>query len=448
LPRRIVIIGAHAAGVDAASAARKTDRTAEITLITEEKHAGYSRCGLPFVIGGQIPSFNDLIVFPPSYYQMMKLNLKTETKVTKIDTGKKVVETVDKTGKTEELAYDSLIIAAGASAFTPPIKGREKQGILPLRTLEDGEKIDQAVKNGAKTAVVMGAGLIGLETAIALQERGLTVTVVEMLPQVLPAMLDADMAKLVQEMLQQKGINILVGKAVEEFLGTDKVTGIVAGGEQINADLFVSAFGVRANTQLAVDAGVALGETRTIKTNARMETNIKDVYAVGDCAESTHIVTQKPTVQQLGTVAVRQGKVAGINAAGGYALFTGVLGSAVTQLYDTQVGVTGLTETAAQRARIETVTGTITSKTKADYYPGAKPIKVKLIVEKESQRIIGAQIMGGEEVTQRINAVSFAIQKQMTVRELAKADTAYAPPLCETWEPLVLAAEMALMKLR
>jgi len=448
LPRRIVIIGAHAAGVDAASAARKTDRTAEITLITEEKHAGYSRCGLPFVIGGQIPSFNDLIVFPPSYYQMMKLNLKTETKVTKIDAGKKAVETVDKAGKTEELAYDSLIIAAGASAFTPPIKGREKQGILPLRTLEDGEKIDQNVKNGAKTAVVMGAGLIGLETAIALQERGLQVTVVEMLPQVLPAMLDTDMAKLVQEMLQQKGINILVGKAVEEFLGTDKVTGIVAGGEQINADLFVSAFGVRANTQLAVDAGVALGETRTIKTNARMETNIKDVYAVGDCAESTHIVTQKPTVQQLGTVAVRQGKVAGINAAGGYALFTGVLGSAVTQLYDTQVGVTGLTETAAQRARIETVTGTITSKTKADYYPGAKPIKVKLVVEKESQRIIGAQIMGGEEVTQRINAVSFAIQKQMTVRELAKADTAYAPPLCETWEPLVLAAEMALMKLR
>ncbi|MEM2937276.1 MAG: FAD-dependent oxidoreductase [Candidatus Bathyarchaeia archaeon] len=448
MPKRIVIIGAHAAGVDAASAARKTDRTAEITLITEEKYAGYSRCGLPFVIGGQIPSFSDLIVFPPSYYQMMKLKLKTETKVTKIDAGKKAVETVDKTGKTEEIPYDSLIIAAGASAFTPPIKGREKQGILPLRTLEDGQKIDQAVREGAKTAVIMGAGLIGLETAVALQERGLKVTVVEMLPQVLPAMLDADTAKMVHEMLQQKGINILIGKPVEEFLGAEKVTGIVAGGEQINADLFVSAFGVRANTQLAAEAGIAMGETRAIKTNARMETNIKDVYAVGDCAESTHIVTQKPTLQQLGTVAVRQGKVAGINAAGGYALFTGVLGSAVTQLYDTQVGVTGLTEAAAQRARIETVTGTIASKTKADYYPGAKPIRVKLVVERESQRIIGAQIIGGEEVTQRINAVSLAIQKQMTVRELAKADTAYAPPLCETWEPLVLAAEMVLMKLR
>ncbi|MEM3699279.1 MAG: FAD-dependent oxidoreductase [Candidatus Bathyarchaeia archaeon] len=448
MPRRIVIIGAHAAGVDAASAARKTDRTAEITLITDERHAGYSRCGLPFVIGGHIPSFNDLIVFPSSYFQMMKLNLKTETKVTKIDATKKVVLTTDKTGKTDEIPYDSLIIATGASAFTPPIKGREKPGIIPLRTIEDGQRINQAVEEGAKSAVVMGAGLIGLETAVALQERGLKVTVVEMLPQILPAMLDTDIAKMVQEMLEQKEIRILTNKPVEEFLGTEKVTGIMAGGEQINADLFVSAFGVRANTQLAVDAGIAQGETRAIKTNARMETNMKDVYAVGDCAESTHIVTQKPALQQLGTVAVRQGKVAGINAAGGYALFTGVLGSAVTQLYDTQVGVTGLTEAAAQRARIETVTGTISSKTRADYYPGALPIKVKLVVEKESQRIIGAQIIGGEEVTQRINAISFAIQKQMTVRELAKADTAYAPPVCETWEPLVLAAEMVLMKLR
>jgi len=448
MPKRIVIIGAHAAGVDAASAARKTDRTAEIMLITEEKYAGYSRCGLPFVIGGQIPSFQNLIVFPPSYFQMMKLNLKTETKVTAIDTGKKTVETINKEGKSETLTYDSLIIATGASSFIPPIKGKEKAGIHSLRTIEDGERIAQAVREGARKAVIMGAGLIGLETAVALKERGLEVTVVELLPQILPQMLDADMAKVVQEMLQQRGINILTGKGVEEFLGTEKVTGIVAGGEQINADLFISAFGVRANTQLAVNAKIDLGETKAIKTNARMETSAKDVYAVGDCAESTHIVTQKPALQQLGTVAVRHGKVAGINAAGGYALFTGVLGSAVTRLFDMDVGATGLTENAAQKARIETVTGTISSKTKADYYPGALPIKVKLVAEKESGRVIGAQIIGGEEVTQRINAISLAIQKQMTVKELAKADTAYAPPLCETWEPFVLAAEMVLMKLR
>ena len=448
MPKRILIIGAHAAGVEAAAAARKTDRTAEITLLTQEKHAGYSRCGLPFVIGGPIPAFKDLIVFPPAYYQMIKANLKTETKATNIDTKNKTVEAQDKNGKTEILSYDSLIVSTGANSFMPPIKGREKKGIHSLRTLEDGEEIARKIKEGAKTAVVMGAGLIGLEVAIALHEKGLKTTVIEMLPQVLPAMLDPELAKMAQEILQDKGITIITGKGVEECIGDENITGIVACQEEINADLFVSAFGVRANTELAVKAGVVIGETRGIKTNARMETNIKDVYAVGDCAETVNIVTQKPAMPQLGTVAVRQGKVAGINAAGGYSLFTGVLGSAVSRLFTTDVGVTGLTETMAQRNQIETVTGTITSKTKADYYPGALPIKVKLVVEKESQRIIGAQIIGGEEVTQRINAISLAIQKQTTIRELVKADTAYAPPLCETWEPIVLAAEMALLKLR
>jgi len=448
MPKRIVIIGAHAAGVDAASAARKTDRQAEITIITEEQHPGYSRCGLPFVIGGQIPSFRDLIVFAPTYFQMMKINLKNETKVTAIDTTKKTVETTGKDGKTETVSYDSLIIATGASSFTPPIKGREKQGVYSLRTLEDGEKIDQAIRKGAKTAIVMGAGLIGLETAIAFHERGLKVTIVEMLPQVLPLPLDPEMAKMLQDMLEEKGIKVLTGKCVEEFLGTDTVTGIMAGGEKIEADLFVSAFGVRANTQLAVNAGIAVGETKAIRTNARMETNIKDVYAIGDCAEVTNIVTQRPSLPQLGTVAVRTGKIAGINAAGGYSLFTGALGSAISRLFDTDCGWTGLTEAAAKKASIEVVTGTIASKTKADYYPGALPIKVKLVVEKESQRVIGAQIIGGEEVTQRINAISLAIQRGMTARDLSKADTAYAPPVCETWEPIVLAAEMVLLKLR
>ena len=446
--RRIIVVGANASGVEAASAARKKDRTAEITLLTLEKNAGYSRCGLPFVIGGQIPSFRDLIVYPPAYFQMLKLNLRTEMKVTGINTKEKTVAVVDKAGAAENLPYDSLVIATGADAFMPPIKGRDKKGILSLRGLEDGERIDEAVKAGAKSAVIMGAGLIGLETGVALIERGLKVTIVEMLPQVLPQMLDSDMAKIVQEHLTEKGMSILTGKTVEEFLGDEKVTAIMAGGEKIEADLFISAFGVRANTKLAVDAGIPLGETRSIKTNSRMETDVRDVYAVGDCAEAPNIITHRPTCAQLGTIAVRQGKVAGANAAGDYAMFTGVLSSAVTRLFEVEAGVTGLTEAAAARNRIEVVTGAISSKTKADYYPTAKPIKVKLVVEKESQRIIGAQIIGGEEVTQRINALSFAIQKQMTVRELTKADTAYAPPLCETWEPMVLAAELVLMKLR
>ena len=447
MPKRIVIIGAHAAGVDAASAARKTDRAAEITLITKQKKAGYSPCGLPFVLGGHIPSFDKLVVFPPPYFQMMKLNLMLETKATNIDVENKTVEVQDKDGKNQTLEYDSLILATGASPFIPPIKGREKPGIHVLRTIEDGEKIDQAIRNGAKSAIIMGAGLIGIETAVALQERGLKTTVVELLPQILPAMLDADMAKEVQKMLEQKGINIMVNKGVEEFLGEEKVTGIIAGGEQLNADLIIAAFGVRANTELAKKAGITIGETRGIKTNLRMETNVKDVYAAGDCAESINLITKRPTLSQLGTTAVRQAKVAGTNAAGGYAVFPGVLGSAVTKLFEMEVGATGLTEFFARKAGLEVVTGTITSKTRPDYYPGGKSIKIKLVVERESERVIGAQIIGGEEVTQRINAISIGIQKQITVRELAKADTAYAPPLNETWEPMVLAAQIALRKL-
>ncbi len=448
MAKRIIVIGANAAGVEAASAARKKDRTAEITLITEEKTAGYSRCGLPFVIGGQIPSFKNLVVYPAAYFQMLKLNLKTETKATAINTKDKVVTVVDTSGATTSLQYDSLVVATGADSFMPPIKGHEKQGILSLRTVEDGEKILEAVQNGAKSAVIMGAGLIGLETGVAFIERGLKVTLVEMLPQILPAMLDADMAKMVQEHLQEKGMCILTEKRVEEFLGDEEVTAVVAGGEKIEADLFLSAFGVRANTKLAVEAGIPLGETHAIKTNSKMETDVADVYAVGDCAEAPNLITHKAVCAQLGTIAVRHGKVAGANAAGAYSQFPGVLASAVTRLFDVEAGVTGLTVTAAKRAGIEVVTGAISSKTKADYYPGALPIKVKLVVEKESQRLIGAQIVGGETVTQRINALSFAIQKGMTVRELAKADTAYAPPLNETWDPMVLAAEMILMRLR
>jgi len=446
MPKRIVIIGAHAAGVEAAAAARKTDRTAEITLITTENRAGYSRCGIPFVIGGHIQKFNNLIVYPQTFYQMMKLNLKLETTATNIDTQNKTVEVQDKTGKQEKLQYDSLIITTGAYPFVPPIKGKEKQGVYVVRTLDDGENIEKALKQ-TKKAVVIGAGAIGLEVAVALTERGVKTTVVEFLPYALPLLLDQDMAELVSRKLEEKGINLIFGKAVDEILGADKVKGVLVSGKEIETDIVIAATGVRANIELAKKSGIAIGE-RAIKVNTRMETSVKDVYAAGDCVEYTHLVTQKPAAPQLGTTGVRQGKVAGINAAGGYATFPGVLGSAITKLFDLEIGATGLTEWAAKREGIETVTGTITSKTRADYYPDTQLIRVKIIVEKEMGRVIGGQIVGGEEVTQRINALSFAIAKQMTVRELAKADTCYAPPLSETWEAMTLAAETALMKIK
>ncbi|MEM2557357.1 MAG: FAD-dependent oxidoreductase [Candidatus Bathyarchaeia archaeon] len=447
MPKRIVIIGAHAAGCDAAAAARLTDREAEIIMLTNERYAGYSRCGLPFVIGGHIKSFQDLIVFPASYFRMNRIDLRLETNVTNIDVKAKTVEVQYKDGRVESLQYDSLIIATGARAAVPPIKGREKQGVHVLRTIDDGERIEQSIKDSS-SAVVIGAGLIGLELGVALVERGLKTTVVELLPQVLPAMLDKDMADLVQRELEKRGLRIITGKSVDEIMGGDRVSGVSVAGESIPADMVVIATGVRGNVELAQKAGIELGETKLIKVNMRMETNVKDVYACGDCVESINMITKRPTVCQLGTTAVRQARVAGTNAAGGYATFPGVLGAAVTKLFDMEIGAVGLTEAAAQRSGIEAVSMAFTGKTRAQYYPGALPVRVKLIADKETEKLIGAQIIGGEGVAQRINALSFAILNEMTVRDLAKAETCYAPPLSETWDPMILTAQALIRKLK
>jgi len=447
MPRKIVIIGANAAGVDAASAARKTDRTAEITLITKEEKVAYSRCGIPFVLGGHIDSFDDLIVFPESFYKMMKLNLLTQTTVIKIDTKTKTVSVTDKLGNQKTISYDSLIIATGANPRVPKIAGLKKQGVFYVRTIEDGQKIDKAFET-AKSTVIIGSGLVGLEVAVACRERGLNVTVIEFLPCVLPFLLDNDMADRVQKILEEKSVNFVLGEPVEEILGSDKVTGVRVAQKTMPADFVVVATGVTPNVELAKNAGVELGKTKAIKTNSKMQTNLPDIYAAGDCVESVNLVTGIPVLSQLGTTAVRQAKVAGINAAGGQSEFMGTLGSWITQLFDTEIGGTGLPEFMAEKYGVKSVSGTITSKTRADYFPGALPIRIKLVADKQTGKLISGQIIGGEEVTQRINALSFAIQKEMTTHELAKAETCYAPPVSETWEPMVLAAELLLRKLK
>ena len=447
MPRKIIIIGAHAAGVDAASAARKTDRTAEITLITKEKKVAYSRCGIPFVLGGHVKSFDDLVVFPESFYKMMKLNLLTQATVTKINPKTKTVDITDEVGNKSSLSYDRLIITTGATPRLPKIAGLDKQGLFFVRTIEDGQKIDNALKT-AKSAVIIGSGLIGLEVAVACRERGLTVTVVESLPCVLPFLLDNDMADRVQNMLEENGVNFVLGEPVKEILGTDKVTGVRVSEKTIPADVVVVAVGVTPNVELAKKAGVDLGKTKSIKTNSKMQTNIPEIFAAGDCVESVNLVTGDPILSQLGTTAVRQAKVAGINAAGGQSEFVGTLGSWITRLFDTEIGGVGMPAFIAEKYGVKSASASITSKTRADYFPGALPIRIKLVADKQTGKLISAQIIGGEEVTQRINALSFAIQKEMTAHELAKAETCYSPPVSETWEPMVLAAELLLRKLK
>lgn len=447
MSKSIVIIGCGAAGLSAALNARKTDRNANVTVIGQEEYPAYSRCALPFVIGGEIRDSNSLLTFSPSMYKMMRIDLKLKSRVVDVDSRSRTVVYVDHQGREETLHYDSLILATGASPITPPINGVNKRGVYTLRTINDCKAIVEALPS-SRNAVVIGAGLIGLETADALYRRGLNVTVIEILPSIMRANLDEDMAEFVKSNIEKRGVRIFVNRRVDEITGADHVDGVVSNGERFKADIVVLATGIRANTELASRIGIQTGITGAIKVNSRMETTVKDVYAAGDCVESSHMITGQAVLSQLGTTAVKQGRVAGINAAGGYAVFPGVLNSTVSRMFDLEIGVTGLNTIQAEKYGFRVFTGSVTWKTRAEYYPGAKSIKVKLIFERESLRIIGGQIVGGEFVAPRIDSLALAIQARMTVFDIVSSDTCYSPPLADTWSPITLAAESALSKIR
>ncbi len=445
MQNKIVIVGSNAAGVSAASAARKLNRKANITLITEESYPSYSRCGLPYVIAGDISRFEDLVIFPQSYFQMMRFNLLTQTSVKYVNPNEKVLTVENIDGKTNTISYDKLILATGAQPFIPPIRGVKKREVFTLRNIQDGLMISKQVIAG-KQAVIIGAGFVGLELAHALSIRGVKVMIVEMMPHILPTLLDQDMAIKTHERIVEKGVTIIAGKAVEEINGKEKVEEVVVENEIYTTDLVIVATGVRPRTELANQAGLKIGSTRGIIVNQKMETTIPDIYAAGDCVESRNIVTDQPTLCQLGTTAMRQGKVAGINAAGGFSIFKGVLCSAVLKAFDLEVGATGLTTNNAEKNGLQTVSGLMRGKTRAEYFPGTSEIDVKIISETNSNRVIGAQIIGAEGVAQRINMLALGIEKKVTLEELSQIDTCYSPPVADSWEAVSLAAEIALRK--
>jgi NADH oxidase (H2O2-forming) len=442
-----VIIGANAAGVHAANAARKTDPKAEITLVDKESYSAYSRCGIPYVLAGEIPSFEDLTAFPPRHYRMMKLNLRLETIVRSIDPKDKIILLEDKEKKIEGLTYDSLILATGADPFVIPIKGHDLPGVFSMRTVADAKVMQEKMKT-AKSAIVIGAGFIGLETAHAFAANKIETTIVEVVPYILPALFDEDMADYTQKKIEESGVNVIVGKRVDAIRGKDHVESVSIGGEEVKADVVVMAAGIRPKTDLIRGLGVELGVTRAIRVNPRMETSVSDIFAAGDCVESQSSITGLPCLYQLGTNAVRQGTTAGVNAAGGYAANPRVICSAVSKIFDFQLGAVGLSEYQAAKVGFQTVSASITGRTRAHYFPGGKEVRVKVIAEPVLGRIMGAQIIGGEDVAQRINMLSVAIQKEMTALELSAADTSYAPPVAETVEPIATAAEIVAKKIR
>jgi len=442
--KQIVIVGFESAGMTAASAASMTDPAARITVIERRPYAIYHPCGIPFAIGGEVPDIQKLIEPTPP---MPNVEVRTATEAIALDAKGKKVEVLElKTKKRGTIEYDALILATGSYAFKPPIPGIALQGVHAVKTVEDGKAIIDELSR-AKRAAVIGGGSIGSETAAALRSRGLEVVLVEELPSVLPNMLDPDMAGLVTERLRENGVEVICGQGVRQILGKQRVSSISVGGRELPADLVIVATGVKPEVKLAKEAGIELGETGGIKVDEHMRTDAEGVYAAGDCAETFCAITERPALSQLSTAAIQMGKVAGINAAGGEATFDGTLNTAVTTVFGLEIASTGLTTDAAKRAGIDPISGRIRTLDKPRYYPGGRPITVKLLVEPKEHRLIGGQVVASDGAAERVNLLALAIKKGMIVEELSRIDYCYVPPVCDVIEPLMVAAEAVLRKL-
>ncbi len=441
----VVVIGGGAAGLKAAARVRRLSDEAKITVIEAGKYPSISRCGLPFYVGGLLQEPKNLLettygaVRDVDYFRKVKnIEVLTETKVVEIDRSKKLVRT-----EGDEFSYDYLVIATGSKPVKPPIEGlqEEVEGITFLHSLEDAEKILDAWDEDAEKALIIGAGLIGLECAEALHNLDMEVTVVELMNHIVPSILDEDVARIVESHIKKK-IKLMTSSRVEKILNDgERVTGAIVNGKELETDLVVVATGVRPNVDLAVKAGLEIGETGAIKVNDRMQTSDKSIYAGGDCVENVHLITGKPIYTPMGSVANKHGRVIGDNICGIDSRFPGVLGTVIFQIFGMNVGRTGLCERDVCNPVISRVAGA----DRFHFHPEHKPIRLKLIADGE--RIVGFQAAGFGVIDKRLDIAVSAIQMNATVDDLSNFDLAYAPPYSTAIDLIIASANMAKNKL-
>ncbi len=444
--RRILIIGCGVSGTTAAFYARKTDRTAEITIVGSETLPEYSRCGLPYAFSGVVPNLRSLIGYDEDFYEHTnRIHLRLGLTATRIDAERQLVELDG-----NELAYDSLILTTGAHPTTLSIPGSNLKGVFTIRTIDDVEHLaDYLRETRARKVAIIGAGLTGSEMAEALLVRGVAVIQAEIVPEILPVILDPDMASIVREKGQEHGVEYQLQSSLEEIHGDKgKVEGVRISGRTYDADAVVVAVRVKPNTELAKDAGIVLGESGGVRTDDRMATSAKNIYAAGDCIETFDLITRRHVFFQLATTAVRQSMVAGINAAGGEARYPGSTGVTTVKLFGVEIATLGPTTAMAQKIGMHPVSVRITGSTRLSYYPGGKDLTVKLLANPSDGKLLGAQLVGEEGATLRANFASMAAHLGLTVQEFSEIETCYSPPLAPVWDPVTIAAQALLKKLK
>ncbi|SHK43829.1 FAD-dependent oxidoreductase [Paramaledivibacter caminithermalis] len=449
---KVLIIGGVAAGTKTAAKLKRENPTLDVTIITRDEYISYAGCGLPYYVGGVIEEKKELVVKTPEDFKLITgVDVLTKHEAIDIDRKNKIVKVkVLTTGEIKDFQYNKLVFATGASPFIPPIKGSHLKGVFPLRKVEDAIAIRELVDSDkVKNAVVIGGGFIGLETAENLFEKDINVTLIELAPHILPGF-DEEIALYAQNYMKEKGINILTSEKAIAIKGEDKIEKVITDKREVDADLVVMSVGVRPNVELAKNMGVEIGETGAIKVNGNMETNIPDVYAVGDCAESINLITGKPAWYPMGSTANKMGRVAGININqnGEKDSLKGVLGTTVVKLFGLNAAKTGLSEMAAKKEGYNVISVLVPGNDKAHYYPGYRMIITKLIADKDSHRVLGAQVIGEGVVDKPIDIIATAITLGAKVEDLEKLDLAYAPPFSMAMSTTIVAANVLVNKLK
>lgn len=436
--KRIIVIGGSAAGPKAASRARRMDENAEITVYQKASDLSMASCGYPYYVGGFFDDRSQLLCSPAGvvrdsrfFWNAKKITTKVLTEVNSIDRKKKQITYVNlTTGETGTAPYDKLVIATGATAHRPPLPGVELEGITTLQSIADADYLRKVRDEGViKRAVVIGGGLIGIETVEALHLAGIEITLVELLPQLL-TFLDKQMARLVEAYVQSK-VNVILRNGVASFLGENgKLKAVkLQDGTEIPCDLAVLAIGVVPNTRLAREAGLEIGEKGGIRVDSYMQTSDPDIYAVGDCVEIPHLITGKPVHAPFGDLANLQGRVVGENIIkGNRVVFPGTIQTGICKVFDYGVGSTGLSEQHALRENITGIETVVSASLDKPGFMHGNLLITRLVVDRENRVILGAQVIGPGDVSKQVAIWAMAIKGRLTVDEMANADLPYAPP--------------------